>query len=133
LVNDHAPTLLALETLLTNAADADSYEVVTARSGDEALRHVLVHRFAVILLDVSMPGMDGFETAELIHSRPRSAATPIIFITAHYADELNRLKGYELGAVDYLITPVIPKVLLSKVAVFVELAKTNLELESKTE
>ncbi|MFD2273121.1 diguanylate cyclase domain-containing protein [Undibacterium arcticum] len=133
LVNDHAPTLLALEALLTNAVDANSYEVVTAKSGDEALRHVLAHRFSVILLDVSMPGMDGFETAELIHSRPRSAATPIIFITAHYADELNRLKGYELGAVDYLITPVIPKVLLSKVAVFVELAKTNLQLESKTE
>jgi CheY-like chemotaxis protein len=71
-------------------------KLITAGSGKEALRQVLLHEFAVILLDVSMPGMDGFETAEAIHSHPRSAGTPIIFITAHYADdELNRLKAYQ--------------------------------------
>jgi signal transduction histidine kinase len=80
-----------------------------------------------------MPGMDGFETAEAIHSHPRSASIPIIFITAHYADEIHRLKGYQKGAVDYLFIPVIPQILLSKVAVFVDLAKKNLQLQHKTQ
>lgn len=133
LVNDHQPSLLAMETLLARGAEENGYSIITAHSGEEALRCLLQDQFAVILLDVSMPGMDGFETAEIIHSHPRSASTPIIFITAHYADEMNRLKGYELGAVDYLITPVIPKILQSKIAVFVELAKKNMQLELKTE
>jgi signal transduction histidine kinase len=119
--------------LLTYASDENDYEVVVARSGQEALRQVLNHDFAVILLDVSMPGMDGFETAEAIHSHPRSASVPIIFVTAHYADEINKLKGYQKGAVDYLFTPIIPKILQSKVAVFVELAKKNLQLQHQTE
>jgi signal transduction histidine kinase len=126
LVNDDPASLLALASLLT---DRENYEVITARSGEEALRKVLTHDFAVILLDVSMPSMDGFETAEAIHSHPRSAAVPIIFVTAHYADEMNRLKGYQRGAVDYLFTPIIPQILQSKVAVFVELAKKNLQLQ----
>lgn len=133
LVNDHYPTLLGLQTLLGIAAKEQGYEVITASSGQEALREVLKCQFAVILLDISMPGLDGFETAQLIHSRDLSASTPIIFITAYYADELNRLKGYQLGAVDFLISPVIPEVLLSKVAVFVELAKKNIALQCKTE
>ncbi len=131
LVNDHPASLLALKTLLVNAPQADEYEVFTATSGAEALRAVLDHQFAVILLDVSMPGMDGFETAETIHSHPRSASVPIIFITAHYADEMNRLKGYLQGAADYLISPVIPQILHSKIGVFIELAKKSLELESQ--
>ncbi len=126
LVNDDSGSLLALASLL---ADHGSYEVICARSGEEALRHVLKHDFAVILLDVSMPDMDGFETAEAIHSHPRSASVPIIFITAHYADEMYRLKGYQKGAVDYLFTPIIPQILQTKVAVFVELAKKNLQLQ----
>jgi diguanylate cyclase (GGDEF)-like protein len=109
------------------------YEVLTARSGEEALRHVLQQHFAVILLDVSMPGMDGFETAQIIHSHPRSAAIPIIFVTAHYADEMHRLKGYQKGAVDYLFTPIIPQILQNKVAVFVELAKKNLLLQRQAD
>jgi len=80
-----------------------------------------------------MPGMDGFETAEIIHSHPRSAAIPIIFVTAHYADEMHRLKGYQKGAVDYLFTPIIPQILQHKVAVFVELAKKNLLLQCQAE
>jgi signal transduction histidine kinase len=131
LVNDHPASLLALESLL-KAVAGNEYEVITACSGDEALRHVLMHEFAVILLDVSMPGMDGFETAEAIHSHPRSASVPIIFITAHYADEMHRLKGYQKGAVDYLFIPVIPQILQTKVAVFVDLAKKNLLLRHKT-
>ncbi|WP_235953203.1 ATP-binding response regulator [Noviherbaspirillum galbum] len=126
LVNDDSASLLALSTLLTHQSD---YQVITARSGEEALRHVLKHDFAVILLDVSMPSMDGFETAEAIHSHPRSASVPIIFVTAHYADEIHRLKGYQKGAVDYLFTPIIPQILQTKVAVFVELAKKNLQLQ----
>jgi len=126
LVNDDAASMLALASLLTERSD---YEVVTARSGEEALRQVLKHEFAVILLDVSMPSMDGFETAEAIHSHPRSAAVPIIFVTAHYGDEMHRLKAYQRGAVDYLFTPIIPQILQTKVAVFVELAKKNLQLQ----
>jgi len=126
LVNDDAASLLALASLLP---DRNGYEVITARSGEEALRQVLMHDFAVILLDVSMPGMDGFEAAEAIHSHPRSASVPIIFVTAHYADEIHRLMGYQRGAVDYLFTPIIPQILQSKVAVFVELAKKNLQLQ----
>lgn len=133
IVNDHAASLLALGSLLTNPPDGNDYEVLTARSGEEALRQVLSHEFAVILLDVSMPGMDGFETAEAIHSHPRSASIPIIFITAQFADEMHRLKGYQKGAVDYLFVPVIPQILQTKVSVFVELAKRNLQLQYKTE
>ncbi|HEY8606019.1 MAG TPA: EAL domain-containing protein [Noviherbaspirillum sp.] len=133
LVNDHPASLLALQTLLVNGPDAGSYDVVTADSGAAALREVLTHHFAVILLDVSMPGMDGFETAETIHSHPRSAATPIIFVTAHYADEMNRLKGYQQGAADYLISPVIPQILYSKIAVFIELEKKNMQLQAQKE
>ena len=133
LVNDHPASLMALESVLVRKHDEVDYEVVTAQSGEEALRCVLQQQFAVILLDVSMPGMDGFETAQIIHSHPRSASVPIIFVTAHYADEMHRLKGYQKGAVDYLFTPIIPQILQNKVAVFVELAKKNLLLQRQTE
>jgi diguanylate cyclase len=133
LVNDDAASLFALESLLSSATGPQDYELITATSGNEALRQVLTHEFAVILLDVNMPGMDGFETAEAIHSHPRSSSVPIIFITAHYADEMHRLKAYQKGAADYLFTPVIPSVLQTKVAVFVELTKKNLELQAKTD
>jgi diguanylate cyclase (GGDEF)-like protein len=133
LVNDHPASLLALKTLLNSGSESDQYDLITAISGPQALRQVLDNQFAVILLDVSMPGMDGFETAETIHSHPRSASVPIIFITAHYADEMNRLKGYQHGAVDYLISPVIPQILQSKISVFIELAKKNLQLQFQKE
>ncbi len=122
-VNDHAASLLALKTLLINAPHEGEFEVFAARSGAEALGKILKHDFAVILLDAEMPEMDGFETARAIRSRARSAAIPIIFITAHYDDEISRLKGYATGAVDFLLTPIIPAILLSKVAVFVELQR----------
>ena len=131
-VNDDASTLLALSSVLTPLPGGPEYEVFMVQSGEEALREVLKHDFAVILLDVSMPGMDGFETADAIHSHPRSASVPIIFITAYRGDEFNRLKGYQKGAADYLFAPIIPQVVQAKVAVFVELDLKNMELERKT-
>src|SRR5439155_20205122 len=97
--------------------------IVKAASGRQALGYLLRQDFAVILLDVNMPGMDGFETAELIRGRPRFEKTPIIFVTAYNTTDLDRLKGYGLGAVDYLLLPIIPEVLKAKVNVFVELAQ----------
>ncbi|MFZ6875985.1 response regulator [Undibacterium sp. Di27W] len=132
-VNDDAASLFALSGLLTAWADENQCSVVTAKSGEDALRHVLQDDFAVILLDVNMPGMDGFETAEAIHQRGRSASIPIIFITAFLADDLNKLRAYQQGAVDYLFTPIIPQVLQAKVSVFVSLAKKNLELKAQAE
>ncbi|MGZ3182347.1 MAG: response regulator [Telluria sp.] len=127
-VNDDPASLLALTSLLDQWAEQTNYAIVTARSGQEALRQVLLHDFAVILLDVNMPGMDGFETAEIIHQRPRSADIPIIFITAFVADEIDRLKAYQRGAADFMFTPVIPQILHAKVSVFVALAMKNEEL-----
>ncbi len=95
--------------------------LVMANSGEEALREVLNNEFAVILLDVNMPGMDGLETAELIRSRKRSSHVPIIFITADYGDEVRTAKGYSLGAVDFMVSPIVPDILRTKVKVFVDL------------
>jgi signal transduction histidine kinase len=132
-VNDDAASLLALTSLLEQWAEESNYEVLSARSGQDALRQVLRHDFAVILLDVNMPGMDGFETAEAIHQRPRSADIPIIFVTAFLADEIDRLKAYQRGAADVMFTPVIPQVLRAKVQVFVTLATKNEQLKRQTE
>jgi diguanylate cyclase (GGDEF)-like protein/PAS domain S-box-containing protein len=121
LVDDKEQNLVALSAVL----DQPGLTVVCAQSGKQALRYVLNETFAVILLDVNMPGMDGFETAELIRQREASADTPIIFQTAH-ADDAHMFKGYSLRAVDYILTPVQPEVLKAKVGVFVELTrKTN--------
>src|SRR5271166_4229453 len=100
-VDDLPDKLLVLNSVLEDLGQ----EVVTARSGEEALRRVLENDFAVILLDVNMPGMDGFETAGLIRRRKKSAHTPIIFITA-FSDEVHTTKGYSLGAVDYILSPI---------------------------
>ena len=132
-VNDDAASLLALTSLLEQWADESNYEVLSARSGQDALRQVLRNDFAVILLDVNMPGMDGFETAEAIHQRPRSADIPIIFVTAFLADEIDRLKAYQRGAADFMFTPVIPQVLRAKVQVFVALAMKNEQLKRQAE
>ncbi|MEY2427433.1 MAG: hypothetical protein QOJ40_318 [Verrucomicrobiota bacterium] len=119
LVDDRPDKLLALEAILGSL----NQNIVQARSGKEALRQLLKENFAVILLDVSMPGMDGFETASLIRQRDSSVHTPIIFITAIGISENHVAKGYSLGAVDYMLTPIIPEVLRTKVSVFVELHK----------
>jgi two-component system, sensor histidine kinase and response regulator len=119
LVDDQPGKLLAHETILAELGQ----RIIKARTGVEALGHLLRYDFAVILLDVNMPNMDGFETAALIRQRPRFEKTPIIFITGYNTTDLDRLKGYELGAVDYMFLPVVPEVLKAKVNVFVELAR----------
>jgi signal transduction histidine kinase len=100
-------------------------DLMVASSGEEALKLALKHDFAVILLDVRMPGIDGFETARLIRSRDRSKNTPIIFLTAASDEMSSMFRGYEVGAVDYLAKPVVPEILKSKVSVFVELFRKS--------
>jgi len=106
--------------------------IFTCRSGEEALKLVLKHEFAVILLDVNMPGMDGFETAALIRQRKKSARTPIIFLTA-FTDDRLMAQGYATGAVDYLPTPVVPEVLRAKIRVFIELSQMRRQAASQAE
>ncbi len=125
-VDDKPEKLLAVEAVL----DGVDQTVVFARSGHEALRLLLAEKFAVILLDVNMPGMDGFETAELIRRHPRSEHTPIIFLTA-FPDDTFAARGYSLGAVDYILTPVVPEVLHTKVAVFVDLYRMTQQVEQQ--
>lgn len=116
-MDDHPENLLALETVLEPLGQ----RLVRASSGPEALRHLLNEDFALVLLDVQMPGMDGFETADLIRRRERSRLTPIIFMTALSKGEDLILRGYEHGAVDYILKPFVPEILRAKVKVFVEL------------
>ncbi|WP_373536091.1 response regulator [Microcoleus sp.] len=125
IVDDRSENLVALEAILKN----QSYNLVKANSGAEALRCLLHQDFAVILLDVQMPGMDGFETATMIRSRDRSRSTPIIFITAFSSNDTHVFKGYSLGAVDYLFKPLEPEILTSKVQVFVELFQKTAEVK----
>jgi signal transduction histidine kinase/DNA-binding response OmpR family regulator len=123
IVDDLDEKLLVFTTVLEHP----QHDLVCARSGAEALRHVLKTEFAAILLDVNMPDIDGFETAALIRQYKRSAQTPIIFVTA-YADEMQTIRGYSLGAVDYILSPIVPDILRTKVQVFVELHLTQRRL-----
>jgi len=124
IVDDDRGNLMALEELLQGLGQ----NLVLAHSGEEALRCVLKQDFAVILLDVRMPGVDGFETARLIRERQRSRHTPVIFVTGASEDVGSMFRGYEVGAVDYIFKPLIPEVLRSKVAVFIELHAKNAAL-----
>lgn len=116
-VDDDPAKLLVIRTIL---ADLDQ-NLIEVQSGTEALRTCLNGDFAVILLDVNMPGLDGFETAQLIRQRERSMHTPIIFVTAISTADIHITKGYSLGAVDYILTPIIPDILRAKVKVFIDL------------
>ena len=129
LVDDQPARLLSYESIL----DGLGYGMVRANSGLQALEQLMKDEFALILLDVSMPGMDGFETASLIHEHPRFERTPIIFVTGVNVSELDQLKGYKLGAVDYVHVPVVPEILRSKVSVLVELYCKRRELQSLNE
>ncbi len=125
LVDDQPQRLLTYESILSELGQ----NLVSARSGLEALEKLMKDEFAVVLLDVSMPDMDGFEAATLIHQHPRFEKTPIIFVTGVHVSELDRLKGYKVGAVDYVAIPVVPEILRSKVAVLVELHLKRRELQ----
>ena len=128
LVDDQPNNLIALEAMLADA----HVQCVRAESGMQALRRLLDDDFAVILLDVQMPEMDGFETANLIRQREKSRHTPIIFVTALSRNESNVFQGYSVGAVDYLFKPIVPEILKSKVQVFVDLFRQNQKLEHQT-
>ncbi|URL57723.1 diguanylate cyclase [Luteibacter flocculans] len=124
-VDDTPANLVAMRRLLARA-DADIFE---AASGNEALALCLDHQFALVLLDVNMPEMDGFEVAKLISESDHLSETPIIFVTAAYADDVNRIKGYTSGAVDYIAKPINDVILQSKVRVFLELYRARALLQ----
>ncbi len=124
LVDDQPGRLLTYRAILEPLGE----RLVEATSGEHALKLLMEDEYAVILLDVNMPGLDGFETAHLIHQHPRFEKTPIIFVTAVNVTDMDRLRGYELGAVDYVMVPVIPEILRSKVVVLAELFRKRREL-----
>jgi signal transduction histidine kinase/DNA-binding response OmpR family regulator len=127
-VDDRAENLLVFKAML----DELGQQIITAKSGEDALKFLLDNDVAVVLMDVNMPGMDGLETAALIRGRKRSAHTPIIFLTA-YVEEVHTVKGYSVGAVDYIMTPVLPDILRSKVRVFVQLYLMTCEAERQAD
>ena len=127
-VDDDERNLLAIRTVIEDLA-----EVEVATSGEEALRHLLKGEFAVILLDVYMPGMDGYETAQIIRGREQTKRIPIVFLSAVNKEKEHLMRGYSMGAVDYVFKPVEPIVLRSKVAVFVDLFTMTQEIQRKAE
>jgi signal transduction histidine kinase len=129
LVDDQPARLLSYQTILEEL----NQNLVTANSGVDALAQLMKTDFALVLLDVSMPGMDGFETAAMIHDHPRFERTPIIFVTGVHDTEFDRLKGYKLGAVDYVSIPIVPEILRSKVSVLVELHLQRMKLQELNE
>jgi signal transduction histidine kinase len=124
LVDDQPARLLTYRAIL----EPLGHNLVEVNSGLAALEALMKQDFAVVLLDVKMPGMDGFETAELIHDHPRFETIPIIFVTGVHVTEFDRLKGYKAGAIDYVYIPVVPEILRSKVAVLIELDRRRREL-----
>src|ERR1700761_2380431 len=125
LVDDQPARLLTYESLLSGVG----VTCVRALSGEEALSRLLKQSFALVRLYVSMPGMDGFETARMIREHPRFERTPIIFVTGVHVSEIDSLRGYEVGAIDYISVPIVPEILRSKVALLVELYRRRAELE----
>ncbi len=125
MVDDQPGKLLSYEAMLSELGE----NLIKARSGTEALEHLLKTNIALVLMDVSMPGMDGFETAQVIHEHPRFQNTPIVFVSGIHVTDLDRLKGYQHGAVDYVSVPVVPELLRAKVKVFAELHRKTQQLE----
>src|SRR5689334_965632 len=127
-VDDLAENRMSYQAILEELGQ----EIVAVGSGEEALKEILRHDFAVVLLDVNMPGIDGLETASMIRARKRSSHTPIIFLTA-FADELRISEGYAHGAVDYISSPVVPAILRAKVRVFVDLYRLTQQIRRHAE
>jgi CheY-like chemotaxis protein len=126
MVDDQPAKLLSYEVILSELGE----NLIKATSGKEALEHLLKTDIAVVLMDVSMPDLDGFELADMIRQHPRFQKTAIIFISAVYLTDVDRLKGYERGAMDYISVPVIPELLRAKVSIFAELHRKALQLET---
>jgi PAS domain S-box-containing protein len=124
MVDDHPARLLTYEAILSGMP----IHCVRAGSGEEALQRLLEQRFALILLDVNMPGLDGFEVARYVRAHPRLGDTPIVFVSGERLTDLDRLKGYEVGAIDYVSVPIVPEILRSKVALLVELSNRRSQL-----
>ncbi|MGL1932308.1 MAG: diguanylate cyclase [Desulfotalea sp.] len=129
IVDDRPENLLVLESLI----DDPGVKLVKANSGDAALAAMFDHDFALVLLDVHMPGMDGYEVAELMRSNKKTRNIPIIFVTAEYQEKAQIFKGYDAGAVDYLFKPLEPVILKGKIGVFIEMFAQKNELKIKTE
>src|SRR6266567_1797056 len=129
LVDDRRPNLFALESILKSLGQ----NLVEATSGVEALKYLLRNEVAVVLLDVEMPDMDGFQTATLIRERQKSSHTPIIFLTAISKSDVHVSQGYSLGGVDYIFKPFAPDVLKSKVSAFVQMYKQQREAQRQSE
>src|SRR5438874_3635179 len=129
LVDDEPRNLVAMSTVL----ESGNHRLVLAHSGEEALRHLLRDEFAVVLLDVHMAGMDGFETAELIRGREKTRETPIVFLTAALTNNESISRGYSLGAIDYILKPFDPDILRAKVAAFVELFRKTQEIKRQAD
>lgn len=127
IVDDRPENLLALESLLED----EDYTLVSSLSGNEALSRTLEHDFALIILDVQMPEMDGFETAELLRGAEKTRFIPIIFVTAISKERHFVFKGYESGAVDYIFKPIEPDILKTKVRFFADYHRQKLELQNK--
>src|SRR5207244_392206 len=125
LVDDEPGKLLSYEVMLSSLGE----NLLKADSGRKALELILTHEIAVVLVDVVMPDMDGFELATLIHQHPRYQKTALIFVSAVQIGDLDYLRGYECGAVDYVSVPVVPEILRARVSVFVELYRKTRELE----
>lgn len=128
LVDDRPENLLTLEAILDN----DHYHLIKVQSGEDALKYLLKHDVALILLDIQMPGMDGFTTAKIIKAREKTKHVPILFITANYLDSEHVFMGYSVGAIDYILKPFDPIILASKVERFVEIYKLKRQLENQT-
>ncbi len=132
IVDDRPENLITLESLLDDLIGMPELEVISVTSGNEALSKILDYDFALVLLDVIMPGMDGYEIAELMRGNKKTRHIPIIFVTAARRDDGQVFKGYESGAVDYLIKPIEPQILKGKVKFFLEIHQQRLQLEQKT-
>ncbi|MBT4332496.1 MAG: response regulator [Candidatus Cloacimonetes bacterium] len=126
IVDDRIENLVSLETLLSDI----NADIIRANSGNEALQYSLEHEFALVLIDVQMPDMDGFETVKLMRHVEKTKYVPVIFVSAIYSDDFYKIKGVESGAVDFITKPIIPEILLGKVTIFLELYAQKKKLEN---
>src|SRR5262249_19489536 len=126
IVDDEPKNLIALEAVLNDPG----YRLIQADSAEQALLALLADEFALLILDIRMPGMTGFELAQMVRARKKTASVPIIFLTAYYGDDEHLIEGYQAGGVDYVRKPINPDILRSKVAIFADLYRKQRALEA---